>query len=54
MTKPELLSLMRLLSALESVLLFSGGQGVPRQSMPDYLLEDIGRHVEIIEQEILK
>lgn len=54
MTKPELLSLMRLLSALESILLFSGGQGVPRQSMPDYLLEEIGRQVEIVEREILQ
>lgn len=48
MTKQELLSLMRLLSALESAMLCS------KVSLPDYLLEGIGEHVAVIEREILK
>ena len=51
MTKPELLRLMRLLSALESALMCD------RQNngrMPDYLLEDINSCVELLEREILK
>lgn len=47
MTKPELLALMRLLSALESWG-FSN-----KQTLPDYLLEDIQKNVEILEREIL-
>ncbi len=47
MTKPELLGLMRLLSALESA-------AMCKLPMPDYLLEQITVSVEILEQEILK
>lgn len=45
---PELLALMRLLSALESWS-FSGGK-----TPPDHLLDEISRQVERIETEILK
>ena len=51
MTKPELLQLMRLLSALESALMYDR-QGSTR--MPDYLLEDIEKSTAILEREILK
>jgi hypothetical protein len=51
MTKPELLKLMRLLSALESALMYDR-QGSTR--MPDYLLEDIETCVQVLEKEILK
>jgi len=48
MTKQELLRLMRLLSALESI-------GIYRDSRtPDYLLEELTEMVEILEREILK
>jgi hypothetical protein len=48
MTKQELLRLMRLLSALESV-------GIYRDTRtPDYLIEEIGEMVAILEREILK
>jgi hypothetical protein len=48
MTKQELLRLMRLLSALESV-------GIYRDTKtPDYLLEELAEMVEILEREILK
>lgn len=48
MTKPELLRLMRLLSALESV-------GLMRdRTMPDYLLEELNAMVAVLEREILK
>lgn len=48
MTTPEPLQLMRLLSALESWG-FSNGQ-----RLPDYLLEDLGRSVERLEEVILE
>ena len=48
MTKQELLQLLRLLSALESVML------VNKQTIPDYLYDDINRAVEILEREILE
>ena len=47
MTKQELLQLLRLLSALESVML------VNKQTIPDYLYDDINKAVEILEREIL-
>lgn len=47
MTKQELLRLMRLLSAMESVML-------AKQSVPDYLLEDLNELVQVLEREILK
>lgn len=47
MTTPELLSLMRLLSAMESAMLTAG------KSLPDHIWDDVTRHVEILEREIL-
>jgi hypothetical protein len=47
MTKPELLQMMRLLSALESLML-------TKERVPDYLLEQLTEMVEILEREILK
>jgi hypothetical protein len=47
MTKPELLRVMRLLSALESLML-------TKERMPDYLHDDLQAIVEILELEILK
>lgn len=47
MTKPELLRMMRLLSALESVML-------TKENVPDYLLEHLTDMVEVLEREILK
>ena len=55
MTKPDLISLMRLLSGLESVLLFSGMQHLnQRAHIPDYLLEELTALTEMLEKEILK
>ena len=51
MTKPELLKVMRLLSALESALMYDA-KNSPR--LPDYLLDDITACTEILEREILK
>ncbi len=48
MTTPELLALMRLLSALESWAM------AQQTRLPDYLLEDIANNVERIEAEILR
>ena len=48
MTTPELLSLMRLLSAMESAMLTVG------KSLPDHLLDEVTRHVQILEREILQ
>jgi hypothetical protein len=48
MTTLELLSMMRLLSAMESAMLMAG------KSLPDHILDDVGRHVEILEREILE
>jgi hypothetical protein len=48
MTKQELLRLIRLLSALESIGIFRDTR------MPDYLLEELAEMVEILEREILK
>ena len=44
---PELLSLMRLLSAMESAMLAS------KIVFPDYLSDEVTRHTEILEREIL-
>ena len=49
MTKPEMLALMRLLSALES-----WGMTHKEMRLPDYLLEDIANHVERLEKYILE
>lgn len=55
MTKPELLKLMRLLSGVESLLLYSGRQHLnERTHIPDYLLEELGNCTEMLEREILK
>lgn len=47
MTTAELLSMMRLLSAMESAMLTVG------KSLPDHIWDDVTRHVEILEREIL-
>lgn len=47
MTTLELLSLMRLLSAMESAMLAS------KIVFPDYLIDEVTRHTEILEREIL-
>ena len=47
MTTPELLSMMRLLSAMESAMLAS------KIVFPDYLSDEVTRHTEILEREIL-
>lgn len=48
MTTLELLSLMRLLSAMESAMLAS------KIVFPDYLSDEVTRHTEILEREILQ
>ena len=48
MSTAELLSLMRLLSAMESAMLTAG------KSLPDHIWDDVTRHVEILEREILE
>lgn len=48
MSLAELLSMMRLLSAIESVLLMS------EKLMPDHLYDQIDSHVELLEREITK
>jgi len=47
MSTSELLSLMRLLSAMESAMLAS------KVPFPDYLSDEVTRHTEILECEIL-
>ena len=47
MSTQELLSLMCLLSAMESAMLTA------KTPMPDHLLDEVTRHVEILEREIL-
>ncbi len=47
MTTTDLLSLMRLLSAMESAMLAS------KIASPDYLSDEVTRHTEILEREIL-
>lgn len=46
MTKKELLRIMRLLSAMESVM-------IAKQTCPDYLLDDLNEIVAMLEKEIL-
>jgi len=48
MTKQELLKLLKLLSAIESVMLAN------KQTIPDYLFADIDAAVVVLEREILK
>ena len=48
MTTEELLSLMRLLSAMESAMCAS------KVPFPDYLSDEVTRHTEIIERDILE
>ena len=48
MSKTEMLKILRLLSAMESVML------VNKQTIPDYLYDDINKAVEILEREILE
>jgi hypothetical protein len=51
MNKQELLKLMRLLSALESILLYAP---TVNTRIPDYLLENLSECTEVLEKEILK
>ena len=55
MTKSELLRLLRLLSGLESLLIYNGRLD-PNQSahIPDYLLEELTAMSEVLEREILQ
>ncbi len=48
MTTPELLSLMRLLSTMESAMLMAG------KLLPDHIWDEITQHVEILERAILE
>lgn len=48
MTKEEALRMLRLLSGLESAMLCN------KQSLPDYLLDELQSCAKILEQEILK
>ena len=48
MTKQELLRLMRLLSALESMMMLA------EKRVPDYIHEDMQSCIEVLEMEILK
>jgi len=48
MTTTELLSLMRLLSAMESAMLAS------KIAFPDYLSDEVTRQTEVLEREILQ
>lgn len=52
MTKHELMELMRLLAALETALVYSGGP--LKSNLPDSLREQIADSVEVLEREILK
>jgi hypothetical protein len=47
MTKQEMLKILRLLSAIESVMLAN------KQAIPDYLFEQIDAAVVVLEREIL-
>jgi len=51
MDKLSLMRILKLLSAMESILLY---RGESRGDVPDYLLEDISEVVRSLEQEILK
>lgn len=54
MTKPELLKLMRLLSGVESLLLYSGRQHLnERAALPESLMREMAECTTILEREIL-
>ena len=55
MIRQEYLRLLRLLSSLETLLLFSGRQHQgAQQHIPDYLLEELITMSELLEREILR
>ena len=55
MSKSELIRLLRLLSGMESLMLYSGMQHLnQRAHIPDYLLEELTALSELLEREILK
>ena len=55
MNKQECLRLLRLLSSLETLLLFSGRQHLgAQQHIPDCLLEELTAMSELLEREILR
>ena len=51
LSKHELIQLLRLLSALESVMVY---QSTSKALLPDYLLDELHTCAEILEREILK
>jgi hypothetical protein len=51
MTKQECLNMMRLLSALESLIVYRSQNG---HTVPDYIFDQITSNVEVLEREILK
>lgn len=55
MSKSDLLRLLRLLSGMESMMLYNGMQHLnQRAHIPDYLLEELTALSELLESEILK
>ena len=55
MNKQEYLRLLRLLSSMETLLLFSGHQHQDaQQHIPNYLLEELTAMSELLEREILR
>ena len=55
MNKQEYLRLLRLLSGLETLLLFAGRQHlIAQQHIPDCLLEELTAMSELLEREILR
>lgn len=55
MSKSDLLRLLRLLSGMESLMLYSGMQHLnQRAHIPDYLLEELIALSELLEREIMK
>ena len=54
MTKQELMRLIRLLSGMESLMLYTGPHLNQRAHIPDYLLEELSALSEVLEREILK
>ena len=55
MSKSDMIRLLRLLSGMESLMLYNGMQHLnQRAHIPDHLLEELTALSELLEQEILK
>lgn len=54
MTKQELMRLIRLLSAAETLLLYTGHKHLNEREQMNKLLEELSQCAEILEREILK